>query len=351
MSVTASDIARAVGAELTGPGDRIVERVETTDRADKHSLVFIRNEAFIDRIMESAAGAVLIDRQTTLDKPDAAILRVDNVDLALNTVLEMLAPPGAKPEPGIHPSAVVDHSAKIGIGVHLGPHCVVGANAFIGDDTALLAQVYVGNNASIGRGCTFHPGVRFLERCSCGDGCVIHANSVVGADGFGYIPAPDGQGLLKIPQIGAVEIGHGVEIGAGTCIDRAKFGATRIGDGTKIDNLVQIAHNVQIGRACVICAQVGLSGSVRIGDGCLLGGQVGVGDNFVVANGVRLAGGSGVMGNISEPGDYIGTPARAGREAAAGMTLVHKLPHLKARIRALEKALAQQGIELKKPRT
>jgi len=350
VSISTADIAAAVGAELIGPGDLVIDRIETTNDADEHSIVFVRNEKFVSGVADSKAGAVLIDRATPLDKPGAAVLRVDNVDLALNILLEKLAPKAAPPEPGTHQSAVVDPSAKIGTGVYIGPHCVVGANASIGDGTVLLAQVFVGDNASIGRGCMFHPGVRLLERCSCGDGCIIHANAVIGSDGFGYIPAPDGRGMLKVPQIGTVEIGHGVEIGACACIDRAKFGVTRIGDGSKLDNLVQIAHNVQVGRACLICGQVGMSGSSEIGDGSMLGGQVGLADGCKIGAGVQMGAQSGVIANIPNAGSYIGTPARPARSSAAGMALVHKLPNLKSRIKAIEDALTKQGVELKKPR-
>jgi len=353
LTTTTGELAALLGADLVGPADLPLRFVETLERAGEQSLTFIRDEQYAAQWASCSAAPAIVSRSTPIPghAPERrALLVVDDADLSLIRVLERVAPEHRGPAAGVSDDATIHPSATIGVDVLIDAGVRIGPDAVIGDRVTLNANVVIGAGVSVGDDSDLRAGVVIEDRCVIGRGVIMHPNVVIGADGFGYIPAPDGMGLLKVPQIGTVEIGHAVEIGANSCIDRAKFGATRIGDGTKIDNLVQIAHNVQIGRACVICAQVGLSGSVRIGDGCLLGGQVGIGDNFIIASGVRLAGGSGVMGSIPDPGDYIGTPARTGREAAAGMGLVHKLPNLKARIKAIEKALTAQGIEFKKPR-
>jgi len=303
--------ARRGGAELVGRADLAVTHLEGIEKAGPGALTFIRSQGFALRWAASRATCALVTRGVMKAEhaaPDRALIFVPDADLALNDVLELFAPAPASAAPGTHPSAVVDPGATIGAGVSIGPCAVVCAGARVGDGSTLGAGVFLGPGVSIGRACTLHPRVVVMDRCVVGDGCTLHAGVVIGADGFGYRPAPDGRGVVKVPHIGNVEIGAGVELGANTCVDRAKFGSTVIGEGTKIDNLVQIGHNCRVGRACLIAAQAGLSGSVTVGDGVQIGGQTGTADNISIAPGTRVAGQSGIIGNIDAPGTYLGTP-------------------------------------------
>lgn len=211
------------------------------------------------------------------------------------------------PAAGIHPTAVIDPRASIDASASIGAHCIVGAAAVVEAHAILHPNVTVCADARIGARTILHSGVVVREQCALGARCVVHNNSVIGADGFGYIPDPQ-RGLRKVPQLGTVEIADDVEIGANTCIDRGALGNTHIGRGTKIDNLVQIGHNVNIGSYCIICGQAGIAGSTTIEDRVVLGGQSGVADHLRLASGVRVGGGAAVTEELLEPGDYMGVP-------------------------------------------
>ncbi|MFG0283094.1 MAG: UDP-3-O-(3-hydroxymyristoyl)glucosamine N-acyltransferase, partial [Phycisphaerales bacterium JB039] len=260
-------------------------------------------------------------------------------------LLQIAAEQAAGPAraPGRDPSAVVEEGAQVAPSAHIGPQCVVRAGASIGEGALLIAQVYIGRDARIGAGATLHPGVRVLDRCEVGQRSIIHANTVIGADGFGYLPAPGGAGLIKIPHVGSVRIGSDVEIGACSCVDRGKLGPTIIADGAKIDNLVQIAHNCEIGRSVVICGQSGLSGSVRIGDGATLGGNVGVSDNLTIGAGARIGARSGVMNNVPPGESWIGAPAMNMREQLPNMAALRKLASTLRDLRRAIKRLEEQS--------
>lgn len=209
---------------------------------------------------------------------------------------------------GIHSTAIIDPTAKVTDGVSIGAFCVVGAGVQLQSGAILHSSVTVGRDVSVGARTELHSGVVIREGCIVGSDCVIHNNSVIGADGFGYIPDP-ATGIRKVPQVGIVSVGDNVEIGANTSIDRATIGVTLIGTHTKIDNQVQIGHNVVIGKHCLICAQVGIAGSATLGDGVVLGGGTGVADHVTIVSGVRVGGHAGVTTDILEPGDYLGMPA------------------------------------------
>lgn len=327
-SLTAGLIAQKLGGELHGPADLAITRLDTIERGGPGALTFIRDKAYASGWAASSASAALVTRGIDVGGHDAsrrALIFVANADLALNTVLDLMAPPPRPARPGVHPSAVVDPSAVVAPTASVGPGCVVEAGASVGDGSVLIAQCYLGQDARVGRGCTLHPGVRVLDRCIVGDGCLLHAGVVIGADGFGFRSDASGRGLAKIPHIGNVEIHPGVEIGANSCVDRAKFGSTVVGAGTKLDNLVQIGHGVQIGRCCLICAQVGIAGSVKLGDGVMLGGQAGVADNLEVGSGSQLAAKAGVLENVPPGQAWFGYPAYNGKQAFRDLTLLRRL--------------------------
>jgi UDP-3-O-[3-hydroxymyristoyl] glucosamine N-acyltransferase len=345
FSFTTGAIATALGAQLAGRDDLPINSLDPLDRAGPQSLTFIRSAEYAGRWAGCHAAAALVSRGIEVaghDPGTRALLVVDDADMALVRLLELAAEQSvaSRPAPGVHASAVVDAAASVAPGAHIGPGCVVEAGAAIGEGAVLVAQVFVGRGARIGAGVTLHPGVRVLERCELGDGTIVHAGSVIGADGFGYRPAPDGSGLVKIPHIGTVRIGRDVEIGACSCVDRGKLGATTIGDGTKIDNLVQIAHNCQIGRSVIICGQSGLSGSVTVGDGAVLAGGVSVADNLTIGAGARLGGRAGVMHNVPAGEAWLGAPAQNIREETQNMVVQRRLARtvreLRAAIRRLE---------------
>jgi UDP-3-O-[3-hydroxymyristoyl] glucosamine N-acyltransferase len=310
-----------VGAELLGPADIRLDRIDALDRAVAGSLSFIRSGAYVKEWESSKASAALVSRDVPLGavretgsaasaQPHArALLVVPDADLAMVGVLELLAVTAEPAKPGVHPSAAIDPSATVSPSATIGPCCTIGAGAVIGDNALLVAQVHIGRGAKVGNGTTLHPHVSILDRCSVGASCILHSGVVIGADGFGYRPSPDGRGLVKIPHIGNVVIDDHVEIGANTCVDRAKFGSTTIGSGTKIDNLVQIGHGCRIGRSCVICGKCGLSGSVVMGDGVLLGGGVSIGDNLEIGSGAKIAALSGVSSNVPPGAIWMGAPA------------------------------------------
>jgi len=314
------EIARLVRGSLLGPGEVAIERIETLDLAGPGSLTFVRSSKFGRRWATSLASAAIVTRDVPLadlvpgfdpaspTSPRPLII-VPDADLALITLLGRFAPPEPPILPGVHPSAVVDASATVHPAASVGPLCVIGAGAVVREGVRLEAHVFIGAGASIGARTLVRPNVSIMHACVIGQDCILHSGVVIGGDGFGFHPSPDGRGLIKIPHIGNVVIGNHVEIGACTCIDRAKFGSTTVGDGTKIDNLVQVGHGCRIGRCCVLCGQVGLAGSAVLGDGVMMGGQSGVADATEVGAGARVGGGAGVTGHVEAGASVMGMPA------------------------------------------
>jgi UDP-3-O-[3-hydroxymyristoyl] glucosamine N-acyltransferase len=308
----------AGGAALVGSADVPLDNVEVLDRAGPSHLTFIRSAAFAARWPASRAGAALVSRGIDVPprpagSPPSCLIVVDDADLAMIALIERLSPPPVQEPAGVHPTAVVEPGARVDATASVGPHCVVRAGAEVGAGAVLEARVFVGRGAKVGRASRLGPGVSVMDRCVVGAECILHAGVVIGADGFGFRPAPPGHplhpGLIKIPHAGNAVVGDRVEIGANSCVDRAKFGSTIVGDGTKLDNLVQVGHGVRIGRHSVLCAQVGLAGSVVVGDHVMLGGQAGVADNRTLGDRSVVAAQSGLTRDAA-PGEAVGgTPA------------------------------------------
>jgi UDP-3-O-[3-hydroxymyristoyl] glucosamine N-acyltransferase len=320
ITISSGELAALVGAELRGKGDITITHIDSLERAGPGALSFIRNARYAKEWAVSKAAAALITRDIPLADIEnqleptpfhgpRALLLVADADLAMIRVLDVFAARPTPPTPGIHPTAVVDPSANVAPSAAVGPLSIIGPGATIGEASHLVGNVYIGQDARIGDRVTLHPGVNVLDRCVIGNDCIIHAGTAIGADGFGYRPSPDGRGLLKIPHIGNVVIGDHVEIGANSCVDRAKFGSTTVGAGTKIDNLVQIAHGCRVGRSCIICGQTGLAGSSIVGDGVIIGGGVGVADNVEIGSGARIAALAGVTSNVPAGQTWMGAPA------------------------------------------
>ncbi|PHI18211.1 UDP-3-O-(3-hydroxymyristoyl)glucosamine N-acyltransferase [Lewinellaceae bacterium SD302] len=305
-------IAEKLNGELRGKADLEITGAEQIERATAGQITFIGSRNYLKFWDASNAGAAIVDRKLANDiavDGNRAIIVVDNADLAMAQLLELIAPPQPRPATGVHPTAIVHDSVKMGQGVSIGAYCYVGPGVELEDGVTLQHRVSVFDDTRIGRGTHIWTGTVIRERCTIGMGCLFHPNVTIGADGFGFRPSPDGRGVVKIPQIGTVEIGNGVEIGANSCVDRGKFSATVIGDGSKIDNLVQIAHNVKIGRVCMIAANVGIAGSTELGDGVMIGGGASIKDHTKIGSGAIIAACAGVIADVPAGQQVLGAPA------------------------------------------
>jgi UDP-3-O-[3-hydroxymyristoyl] glucosamine N-acyltransferase len=333
---TLAELAERTGGRVIGdPGVR-VDRIAAVDEADQSALTFAVDERYLRNALASKAGAVLTDEALlaagqTYPKP---ILAVPSARVALVALLAALEPP--RPVgPFVHPTAAVDPSAVVGSGVWIGPHVAVGARSDIGDRTVLSAGVVIGDDARVGADCLFHPRAYLADRCVAGDRVVLQAGAVIGSDGFGWAFL-DGR-LLKIPQVGYVELADDVEIGANTCVDRAQTGVTSIGTGTKIDNLCQIGHNAHIGKHSAIAAFAGLAGTTTIGDYVRVAGQVMFRGHMTVGDRVTIGGGSHIWGDVPDDAFVTGRPAQNHRDEVRLQAYIRRLPKLFGRVDELEK--------------
>ena len=338
---TTAEIAEHVGAVLDGPAELLIHGFDFIEQASPGSMTFIRSPKFAQLWKGSHASAALVSKGVTIadhDPTRRALLYVDDADLALVKVLNLVESTETAHRAGVDPLASVHPDAEISPSARIGPNCTIESEARIGESANLVANVFVGRGASIGRNTTLMPGVVVMHACSIGDRCTIHATSVIGADGFGYTPAPDGSSLVKIPHPGGVRIHDDVEIGACTTIDRAKLGDTIVGQGTKIDNHVQVGHGCRIGRCCVICGSTGISGSVTIGDGVQIGGGVGIADNVNIGDGARIGANSGVHKDIPPGERWFGMPAARTSEQLNNYAAFRHLAELARDVKRLKNA-------------
>jgi UDP-3-O-[3-hydroxymyristoyl] glucosamine N-acyltransferase len=335
-SHTVAALAERVGGRVVGDGGLRVERVSGLEDAREGSVVFIEDAKLLPRVLESAASCCI----TPPLEEGAAITRIEvqHPKLAFALAAGVLHPPGRRP-PAVHPTAVVAPTARVHPTAYVGPHAHLGEGAAVGAHTQVLTGVYVGDGVRIGEACTLHPHVVVYEGVEVGDRVVLHAGAVVGADGFGYVRGPDG--YHKFPQIGGVVIEDDVEVGANATIDRGALGTTRVGRGTKIDNLVMVAHNVQVGERVIMAALVGISGSTRLGDDVVLAGQVGLADHVQVGNGVQIGAKSAVFpGKVIPPGSVVmGIPARPLADYKQVTAHTSRLPRLHAEVAELRREL------------
>jgi UDP-3-O-[3-hydroxymyristoyl] glucosamine N-acyltransferase len=336
QSHRAAELAEVLDAGLVGDGELVLAGVKPLDIAGPGDLSFLHNPKYVDRARASAAGAILVADADAL--PGRTLLVCPEPYLALARALELFYPP-ARPPVGIHPSAVVADDAAVAANVSVGPQAVIGAGARIGERTIIGAGTVIGNGVAIGCDCLLQPRVVVLDGCSVGDRCVIHPGTVIGSDGFGF--ATVGGVHHKVPQVGIVVVEDDVELGANVSIDRAALGETRIGRGTKVDNLVQIAHNVDIGEHCLIVAQVGISGSTTIGHHSVFAGQSGASGHLKIGSGVVAAARAAVFKDVPDGMTVSGTPARPHREWLKANANLQRLDTLRERITALEKKLAE----------
>lgn len=322
------ELAQALGGRIWPPESNVpLNGVAPPETARATDLVFLLDPSWLPAIQASTAQVVLLDDKTSPDLlPHKILLRVPHVRQALAQALALFAPPIATPLVLRHPTACIDSTAVLAESVQIGALSYIGAHSNIGPDTHIYPQAYVGHGVTIGQRCCVHSQVVIQDGCTLGDDVVIHSGTVIGADGYGFYQV---QGKhYKIPQVGAVTIGDRVEIGANSTVDRGTVGNTVIGSGTKIDNLVQIGHNVQIGEDCLIVAQVGLSGSVKLGQRVTLAGQVGVAGHLSIGDDVVVAGKSGVTQSIASGLKVSGFPAQEHRQEMRLQALLRKLPEM-----------------------
>ena len=332
-------IAKRVDGRLEGEGSRVIDGLAHVDEAGPRDLTFIGEGGYASRWPGSKAAAALVSRDIELDTADGRpVVRIDNADLAMARVLEMFAPPPVRPEPGVHPTAIVSDTATLGQGVTVGPYCVVRDGVTLGDRCVLHAQVTLMDGARLGADCVLWPGVTVRERCVMGDRCTLEPGVVIGADGFGYRAdfGGDMPRIVKVPHLGHVELGDDVEVGANSCIDRAKFAATTVGSGSKLDNLVQIGHNCRIGQMVMISGSAAIGGSVTLGDGTIIGGATVLKDHVSVGIGCRIAGGSAVIDDIPDGETWGGYPAKPIKVYFREAMAVTKVPELLKRVKKLE---------------
>lgn len=342
---TASEIAEICGATLEGDGSiELVGPASLRDaRADQVS--FLGNPLYRADLEATAAGAVVVPAGLDVARRDLALLRTDEPNAAFTRVIEAFLDAAEVRPSGVHPTAAVDPDAALGADVAIGPNAVVGAGAELGAGAVVHAGAVVGARARVGAGTVLHAGCVLSPGVQVGAHCVIHAGAVIGSDGFGFDPGP--AGWIKVPQCGTVVVEDDVEIGANTTIDRARFGATRIGRGAKLDNLVHVAHNVEIGEGALLIAQVGISGSTRIGARAILAGQVGSVGHVEIGPGARVGGRSVVTKDLPGGADYLGDPARPKAQTLRLQAAQQRLPELVKTIRVLQERVAR--LEESKP--
>lgn len=331
ISFVIAELATRLGGELRGNGDVVIRGINSLGDARSDEITFIHEVRYATKFSSSKAGAALVSQGASSPELESAgrpLIIVPDAELASIEVLEMFRPPEPMPELGVHPSAWVHPEAVLGAEVRIGPFVSVEQGAQIGDSVTLHAGVRIYPEAIVGRDSVLHCNCVIRERCQIGQRVILHQGVSIGADGFGYRPDPQGRGLVKVPHIGTVVIEDDVEIGANSCVDRGKFGPTRVGRGTKIDNLCQIGHNSQVGQNCVIVALTGIGGSCQIGDDVKIGGCVGVLDHVKVGDGASLGARAGVIQDVQAGEVHIGYPAAPRQKVLRQWAAMRKLPDL-----------------------
>ncbi|MNQ05848.1 UDP-3-O-acylglucosamine N-acyltransferase [compost metagenome] len=324
-SYSIQEINSILKGVIIGNTNQSITAPEQLEMANSNEISFIGNKKYEKLWKTSKACAAIVNEDISIDPGEnRAFIKVQNADLAMSQILELFAPPTPLFTTDIHPTAVIDATAIIGNGVRIGAGSYIGPKVEIGENATIYPNVTILDECTIGKNTIIWSGAVVRERCHIGSDCILHPNSTIGADGFGFRPCPE-RGLAKIPQIGNVIIGNGVEIGANSSVDRGKFSSTVLGDGTKVDNLVQIGHNCKIGRFCVIAGNSGLAGSITIGDGVIIGGSVSIKDHVTIHTGAKIGGGSGVTSDVPAGKTVLGYPAVGYRDALKQWAILKSL--------------------------
>jgi len=344
MAKNISELAQFVDARIVGNGEIAVHGVASLESAAPGDIAYLDDEKFLEAAAKSQASCVIVRADSELDLP--CQLKVKNPKLAFSLIAKLLHPPKQRP-PEIHSSAVIAETANVALQVFVGAFVCIGENSKVGSGTQIRAGAKIGDNVTIGIDCLIHPNVFIEDGVTLGDRVILHAGVVIGADGFGYVRGD--VDYHKFPQIGTVVVEDDVEVGANTTIDRAALGRTRIGKGTKLDNMVHVGHNCDIGERVVIAAQTGISGSVTIEDDCVIGGQVGFGDHIHVQSGAVIGSKAGILpGKIVRPGVWWGIPIQPLDEYKRLHAHLRRVPQLREEVRELKHKLAQLEAEMQK---
>ncbi len=323
-SFTIEEINLILKGELIGGCSDKIIAPEQIEKATKGQITFIGNRKFAKLWDTSSASAAIVDEKLDiLPGENKAFIKVKNADLAMATLLEAFQPDAPYFDTDIHPTAVIDLTAKIGEGCKIGANSYIGKNVVLEDGVIVYPNVSIFDDSTLGNNTVVWSGTVIRERSEIGSHCIFHTNVSIGADGFGYRPSE--QGLTKIPHIGNVVIGNYVEVGANSCIDRGKFSSTVLGDGCKIDNLVQIGHNSVLGRFCIMAGNSGLAGSVTLGDGVIIGGSASIKDHTTIHSGAKVGAGSGVIADVAAGKSVVGYPATDSREMMKQWVALRKL--------------------------
>ncbi len=337
MEFTAKQIAEFVNGNVEGDGNATVNSFAKIEEGKHGAISFLSNPKYTHYLYTTESSIVLVNADLKLDRNvSPTLIRVQNAYEAVARLLQLYE--SMKPKKtGISALASIAQTATIGANCYVGPFACIGENVVVGDNAQIYPHVTLGDNSKVGSNCVLYPNVTVYHSCRIGNNVIIHSGSVIGADGFGF--APNADGYDKIPQIGIVTIEDDVEIGANTCVDRSTMGSTYVRKGVKLDNLVQIAHNTDIGEHTVMSAQVGIAGSTKVGQWCMFGGQVGLAGHIKIGNKVFLGAQSGVPGNIKDDQTLIGTPPMEPRKYFKSQAIFRRLPEIYAKINELEKEL------------
>ena len=334
MNLTVAELAQQLAGEITGDASAALTGFAQIDKARAGDLTFAENAEYFAAAENSAATAIICGKDFSSDKK--ILIRVANPRVAFAKALAIFFPE-PKFAPGVHPSAAVAQSAQIDPTAHIGPHCTIGERVKIGANVVLQSGNFIGDDSALGDGTNLFPNVTIYSRTQIGQRVRIHSGTVIGSDGFGYVL--DTSFHRKVSQVGNVVIGDDVEFGSNCSVDRGALGSTVIGRGTKIDNLVHLAHNVEIGEHCILCAQVGIAGSAKVGHYVVMAGQVGIAGHLKIGNKVTVGSKSGVMHNIPDGEMWLGIPAQPDKQAKRIMIAMQRLPDLFKKIAAWEKKL------------
>jgi len=338
MKMKVQELAEIVNGRVVGNGETEIERIADLDHAGAGEIAYVENEKMFAAAAESKASCLIV-KQGAGKLASLALIEADNPKLAFSLIGAALNPPVHR-EPGIHETAVVAETADVALTAYVGPNVCVGEYAHVGANTRLEAGVVLGNGVSVGDDCVLHPNVVLYDGVSVGNHVILHAGVCLGADGFGYVRHD--LGYQKFPQVGTVVIEDEVEIGAHTCVDRAALGRTRIGRGTKLDNMVHVGHNCDIGERVVIAAQTGISGSVVIEDDAVIGGQVGFGDHTRVQKGAIIGSKAGILpGKIVRPGVWWGIPVQPLDQYKVMNAHLNRLPQMRKDLKRLQEELEE----------
>ncbi len=338
MEFTAEMIAGFLGGEVVGDKNTKVHTISSIEEGKAGSMAYLTNPKYEEFVYTTGASIVLVNRSfEPSQKVAATLVKVDDAGACVLKLLEMYN--AAKPKrTGVSTMASISEKAEVGEGCYVGDFTVVEGGAKVGKNCQIYPQVYIGAGCTVGEGTTLYPGVKIYEGCHVGNHCILHAGAVIGADGFGFMPNAEG-GFDKIPQLGNVIIEDNVEIGANTCIDRAKTDSTIVRRGVKLDNLIQLGHNVQVGEHTVMSAQTGIAGTSKVGHNCFLAGQVGVADHITIGDGVKIGSQSGIDKSVGDGEVRLGSPALPGMQYHRATAIFKNLPDLAKRVGELEKQL------------